>query len=590
MATPTERRRAALDTNAKLRFERRFRPKVRKAQDDTVRAVTRAFNTTGRLPDVAAIEAAHFRDILREHYEEVGDVFNHRVGDQLPEDVKPRADEVAVVAALLAEIFDERAPLQAERIGGVTARNAKKAEEVAKREKSRIEREEPGRIVSRLEVAATIGGLLSRSQTRRRTGITSYETQVPAELAKNQEARVLLGDETPATQPAEETPAAHEWVTQGDDKVRVKPVGGHLAADSQRVKIGDPFHVGGEELLYPGDRSLGATAANVMNCRCSAVASVDEITNERRLQAEQEGRDRQDRERVARGKLPNRHVVPPPPDQQTFDTGPVGRRPFSTDAPGDDVIDLGRSPNFDADNSFDKWTGSGGEFLPGRRQLHDEIVREFLDGAEAKSKPTLHMVGGGTAAGKGTTLSSGRVMLPTKAVTIDADEVKFKLPEMKAAIRHKDPTGAAFVHEESSVVGKRITRESLENGFDTIIDGTGNGSVEKLRAKVEPFRAAGYRVKADYVTVPTDVAVERARLRGIRTGRVVPESFTREIHAGVSRTFPEAVEAGLFDEVNLYDTNVPKGGKPKLIFSHKDGETTIHNDELWRAFLAKADE
>lgn len=54
------------------------------------------------------------------------------------------------------------------------------------------------------------------------------------------------------------------WVTQGDDRVRDK----HASADGQEVPIDEPFEVGGELLMYPADTSLGASADNVINCRC----------------------------------------------------------------------------------------------------------------------------------------------------------------------------------------------------------------------------------------------------------------------------------------------------------------------------------
>lgn len=55
------------------------------------------------------------------------------------------------------------------------------------------------------------------------------------------------------------------WVSVLDNRVR----DAHRTANGQ-VKIStDPFEVWGEKLMFPGDRSLGASARNVINCRCT---------------------------------------------------------------------------------------------------------------------------------------------------------------------------------------------------------------------------------------------------------------------------------------------------------------------------------
>lgn len=44
----------------------------------------------------------------------------------------------------------------------------------------------------------------------------------------------------------------------------------HHNADSMTVPIDEPFEIGGELLMYPLDISLGASADNIANCRCTA--------------------------------------------------------------------------------------------------------------------------------------------------------------------------------------------------------------------------------------------------------------------------------------------------------------------------------
>lgn len=54
------------------------------------------------------------------------------------------------------------------------------------------------------------------------------------------------------------------WKAVHDDKTRTQ----HAIADGKEVPFNKPFYVGGEYLMYPGDRSLGATDKNIINCRC----------------------------------------------------------------------------------------------------------------------------------------------------------------------------------------------------------------------------------------------------------------------------------------------------------------------------------
>ncbi|MDD4575241.1 MAG: phage minor head protein [Bacteroidales bacterium] len=56
-----------------------------------------------------------------------------------------------------------------------------------------------------------------------------------------------------------------EWVATTDERTREE----HADADGQQVDMDEPFTVGGEQLMYPGDTSLGASAGNTINCRCT---------------------------------------------------------------------------------------------------------------------------------------------------------------------------------------------------------------------------------------------------------------------------------------------------------------------------------
>lgn len=57
-----------------------------------------------------------------------------------------------------------------------------------------------------------------------------------------------------------------QWLTSGGDNVRPA----HAHAGGQIVRSDEPFKVGDEELMYPGDPR--GSAANVINCHCVAIA------------------------------------------------------------------------------------------------------------------------------------------------------------------------------------------------------------------------------------------------------------------------------------------------------------------------------
>lgn len=55
------------------------------------------------------------------------------------------------------------------------------------------------------------------------------------------------------------------WKTFGDNKVRRT----HREASGQTVPIDQPFIVGGYQMMFPCDGSLGASVSEIANCRCT---------------------------------------------------------------------------------------------------------------------------------------------------------------------------------------------------------------------------------------------------------------------------------------------------------------------------------
>jgi len=70
---------------------------------------------------------------------------------------------------------------------------------------------------------------------------------------------------------ATDLPLEKEWISTLDDRTRdgIDSDFDHLSADGQRTKMDEAYVVSGEELTYPGDITHGASAGNVINCRCT---------------------------------------------------------------------------------------------------------------------------------------------------------------------------------------------------------------------------------------------------------------------------------------------------------------------------------
>ena len=245
-----------------------------------------------------------------------------------------------------------------------------------------------------------------------------------------------------------------------------------------------------------------------------------------------------------------------------------------------------KSPNIITQDVFSR----NGIYNESRSRLHDDIVKAYLGNAKVKSD-YVYMLGGAPANGKSTLVDSGLLPHPKGALVIDPDKVKSMIPEYQKMITSGDKTliaaAANFVHEESSLLGKRIQKEAFNRGVATIVDGVNDGSFEKVAEKVSKIREmSGKRIRADYVSLDTDLSLKLAQLRAEKTGRVVPESYIRSCNSEISKIIPKAVKNSVFDELYLWDTNI--NGTPRLILKMVDGELSIESRKLYESFLNKA--
>ena len=227
-------------------------------------------------------------------------------------------------------------------------------------------------------------------------------------------------------------------------------------------------------------------------------------------------------------------------------------------------------------NSISQYIDANGNLSPERQAIHDSIIHDFFaDKVPAKGKRTLLMSGGGPASGK-SFVANGALDTweENETVKIDSDDFKNYLPGY-AEMAKNDDKAARYYHAESSVLAMRAYQFGAENGVNMIFDGTGDGSVEEMKEKIDIARNAGYEVNAQYVTVDTEEAVKRNKQRYLddmedyKAGknpympRKVPDIYVRSCHSHVSDISMQIADQ--FDSLEIYDNNGPKGSKPVKI-------------------------
>jgi hypothetical protein len=229
-----------------------------------------------------------------------------------------------------------------------------------------------------------------------------------------------------------------------------------------------------------------------------------------------------------------------------------------------------------------QFRNSDGTWTPERQALHDTIINKAFEGKTPVSDPTSYILGGGPASGKTTLINSGLVDLPTNMVLAAGDDIKLLLPEYQG---FAGASGAAFVHEESSYLSKEIAARASDEGYNLIMDGTGDNTLENLSSKIDSMKSIGQPVVGLYVTVDLATALARNQSRYEATGRLVAPAVLKANHMAISDIFPKIAASGVYDRLYLYDTN---GSPPVIIASAEGTNFTVLDQARYQNFLNKA--
>lgn len=337
------------------------------------------------------------------------------------------------------------------------------------------------------------------------------------------------------------------WLNAHDSRVRPT----HSDAGGQAVAMGEPFNVGGFDLMYPGDPQ--GPPQEVINCRCTFVTDG----------GRSEKQKRRDSEAMIEA-AGQEHLAPS-----------KGEMAFKIFGNATDTRAL--------------YANDLGVYSEARRPLHQQIVAGKLRAGvnvPSNQQNRIMFLAGGSGVGKSTVrnaLKAGEK--PYRPVTIDPDAIKEVLPEYRQMVKAKDPYSAWGVHEESSAIAKATLTEAEARHKNIIVDGTGDSEPGKFLDKIRKAQATGADVDVVLVDAPIDVAIERVNHRAGETGRVISEATVRHIHQSVSARFPEWRDV---TDWRLYDASGPKGSTPTLTAERVNGEDLIYNQSKFQAFLDKA--
>ncbi len=228
-----------------------------------------------------------------------------------------------------------------------------------------------------------------------------------------------------------------------------------------------------------------------------------------------------------------------------------------------------------------------------RVALQEKMVNDlYAESAAVPCEGRVIVAGGLPGAGKSTVLTRQAGIDLSRYLMINPDGIKEAMASrgMVPEVKGLTPMEATdLVHEESSLIAKRLAIRAYADGKNVIWDITMSSS-DTTQRRITDLRTAGYtNVEGIFVDIPIDVSVRRADARHRQDheeflvgrglgGRCIPAEVIRaradsEFGSTNRRTF-EQIKSGL-DYWRLYDNSV-EGSEAVLA---DDGEAVHHEAE-----------
>lgn len=244
---------AAQDLARKIPKERLFKTEMRKQLNDIANDASAYYRNGRGILDISQYRS-DIAKVLRDNYRRIAKEFKNDIRKEIG--TKNTIDNQ--VDANLADYIRQHSQAQA---GLIIETTQKETEDAFAKALATLA---VGQVIPNPnEVASEANKQLRAHNASRSETIAVTETQNMAETAKDYEASAIAGT---AALTGLAGKMGKRWNAILDSRTRPA----HSLADGQERNINRPFIVDGQRMMRPGDTSLGASAGNVINCRCSA--------------------------------------------------------------------------------------------------------------------------------------------------------------------------------------------------------------------------------------------------------------------------------------------------------------------------------
>jgi predicted kinase len=180
-----------------------------------------------------------------------------------------------------------------------------------------------------------------------------------------------------------------------------------------------------------------------------------------------------------------------------------------------------------------------------RQHFQDKIITEALMTAESQptdclSSQFLVFTAGAMGVGKSHTIQelSKKGHFPlSKFVIVDPDEIRKQLPEYETLVTENPSRAGELTSKEAGLISEILVLAALQSGKHILVDGT----LQDWQWYAKEFvqlreNYVNLKIAIIYVDAPNEVIFQRAKIRGITTGRMIPQKTLKTAWEQVSES------------------------------------------------------